>query len=312
MQEEVNKRTRELEKINEQRTNTFVNLAHETKTPLTLINNYLEEYINLKGSTEELNVVKKNIEKLSTDIVNFFDLERFNKGIAIYNHDQISNFSEILKDNLILFKEYSKKRDIQLNDRIEKDVFIKADPVAINQIVNNLVENAIKYSNNSCIIEISLRSKDCKFTFSVKDCGIGIPPELHKKVFEPYYQITNQKRSIQGMGLGLPIVKKVVQDLNGEIQILSDPKKEPNTKIIVTLNKHEKIENESVAPNVLNSRIPGNSFEELNLNEDFHYPNKPTILVVEDNVSMVNYLSKKLQEKYNVYAALNGNVKLSK
>ena len=95
-----------MEKINEQRTNTFVNLAHETKTPLTLINNYLEEYINSKGSSEELNVLKKNIEKLSTDIVNFFDLERFNKGIAIYDHDQVSNFSEILKENLVLFKEY--------------------------------------------------------------------------------------------------------------------------------------------------------------------------------------------------------------
>jgi len=84
LQREVDKRIRELEKINEQRTNTFVNLAHETKTPLTLINNYLEEYINTNGSSEELSVVKKNIEKLSTDIVNFFDLERYNKGISIY------------------------------------------------------------------------------------------------------------------------------------------------------------------------------------------------------------------------------------
>lgn len=312
LQEEVNKRTRELEKINEQRTNTFVNLAHETKTPLTLINNYLEEYINTKGSSEELNVVKKNMEKLSTDIVNFFDLERFNKGMAIYNHDQVSNFSEILKENLVLFKEYSKKRDIELKDAIEDHVLIKADPVSINRIVNNLIENAIKYSNDSCVIEIGLVSKDSKFTFSVKDCGIGIPPELHKKVFEPYYQITNEKKSIQGMGLGLPIVKKVVQDLNGEITICSDPKQEPGTTITVILNRYEKQEGEAVARNAVNIHLSSSGLEEINLNEVFYNAGRATILLVEDNASMVNYLFKKLQDKYNVYTALNGNEALRK
>ena len=208
LQKEVDKRTRELEKINEQKTNTFVNLAHETKTPLTLINNYLEEYINTNGNSEELTIVKKNIDKLSADIVNFFDLERFNKGIAVYNHEQISDFSEILRDNLELFKGFSRKRDIELKETIEDDVFIKADPVSINRIINNLIENAIKFSNDECVIEISLHCHEEKIIFSVKDCGIGIPPEMHKKVFEPYYQITNQKRSIQGMGLGITNRKK--------------------------------------------------------------------------------------------------------
>lgn len=312
LQQEVDKRTGELKKIYEQRTNTFVNLAHETKTPLTLINNYLEEYISSKGNSEELSIVKKNIEKLSNDIVNFFDLERFNKGIAIYNHDQISNFSEILKDNLILFKEYSKKRNIQLNETIENDLFVKADPVSINRIVNNLVENSIKFSKYDCTIEILLKSENKTIIFSIKDCGLGIPPEMHKKVFEPYYQITNVKRSIQGMGLGLPIVKKVVQDLNGEIQIDSDPKKEPGAKLTVILKRYQKLESEAVAFNAVNNKISSNSFEEINLNEIFHHPNRPTLLIVEDNISMVNYLFKKLQEKYNVYAALNGNEALRK
>jgi signal transduction histidine kinase len=104
---EVEKRTKELEKINEQKTNTFVNLAHETKTPLTLINNYLDEYIVKKGTSEEINIIKKNIDKISTDIVNFFDLEKFNKGLDVYNHDLVTNFSDLLNDNLILFKEFS-------------------------------------------------------------------------------------------------------------------------------------------------------------------------------------------------------------
>ncbi|MEJ7823066.1 MAG: ATP-binding protein, partial [Chitinophagaceae bacterium] len=312
LQREVDKRTRELERINEQKTNTFVNLAHETKTPLTLINNYLEEYINSNGNSEELLIVKKNIEKLSSDIVNFFDLERYNKGIAIYNHDQVSDFSEILKDNLILFKKYSQIRNIKLNDNVQNNVFIKADPVSINRIVINLIENAIKFSEHDCEINVSLQSEGGKVIFSVKDCGIGIPKEMHKKIFKPYYQITKAKRSIQGMGLGLPIVKKVIQDLAGEIRIDSDPKKEPGTAITVILNKHQKLETEAVSPKAVNNEISSISFEEVNYKQALYYPNRPTILIVEDNINMVNYLSKKLGERYNVYSALNGNEALIK
>jgi signal transduction histidine kinase len=157
LKKEVERRTKELEKLNEQKTNTFVNLAHETKTPLTLINNYLDEYISKKGSSEELNVVKKNIDKLSNDIVNFFDLEKLNKGFAIYNHDQVCNFSEILSDDLLLFKKYAKNRNIVLRESIKDDLFVQADPVAINRIIINLIENAIKFSDDDCGIEISLK-----------------------------------------------------------------------------------------------------------------------------------------------------------
>lgn len=311
LQQEVNKRTKELEKINEQKTNTFINLAHETKTPLTLINNYLEEYINKKGNSEELNVVKKNIDKLSSDIVNFFDLEKFNKGFPVYNHEQVSDFSGILRDNLILFKEYSKKRKIELSENVENDVFIKADPVSINRIINNLIENAIKFSPDGCVIEISLQSYGEKIIFSVKDCGMGIPPELHKRVFEPYYQISNQKRSIQGMGLGLPIVKKVIQELNGEIQIDSNPQKAPGTKMTVLLTRHILQQDQLASPNISDKNILAD-IESLTLRETIHDLHKQTILIVEDNLSMVNYLNIKLSENYNVYAALNGNEALKK
>lgn len=311
LQKEVEKRTKELEKINEQRTTTFVNLAHETKTPLTLINNYLEEYIKKNGNSEEITIVKRNLDKLSADIINFFDLERFNKGLAVYNHNQVSNFSEILKDILILFKEFAKKREIEIKETIQDNVFIKADPVAIHRIVNNLIENAIKFSNDDCAIEIVLQSREAKVIFSVKDCGIGIPPEMHKKVFEPYYQIANQKRNIQGMGLGLPIVKKVIQDLKGEIEIDSNPQKALGTTITVILPLHTVTENEVVSEDTRSNKMLYD-MDSLNVKESIHNVNRPTILIVEDNVSMVNYLVKKLQINYNAYFALNGSDALKK
>lgn len=311
LQKEVDKRTKELEEANEQKTNTFVNLAHETKTPLTLINNYLDEYIKKEGSNEELNVVKKNVDKLSNDIINFFDLERFNKGFAIYNHNQVCNFSEILNDNIELFKAFSKKRNILINDDIEKDLLVKADPVAINRVINNIIENAIKFSDDDCEIDVLLKDGNDDIFFSVKDCGIGIPNDLHSKIFEPYYQITNKKKSSQGMGLGLPIVKKVIQDLEGEIKIESNPKQQPGSTIIVILKQHKTIEGEAV---VLNTSLQDTSLntEDLIVKNDEFDEKKNTIFVIEDNVSMLNYLIKKLQEKYNVFSALNGNDAIKK
>lgn len=311
LKEEVSKRTKDLEKINEQRMNTFIKLVHETKTPLTLINNYLEEYITKKGNFEELSMVKRSISKISTDILNLFDLERFNKGIIIYNHEQVSDFSEIIRDMLLLFRKYADKRKIEIKENIESDIFIKADPLAINRIVNNLIENAIKFSSNESVIEILLQSAGAEINFSIKDSGIGIPPEMHQKVFQPYYQVDNKKGNSKGMGLGLSLVKRIVQDLNGTVTIESNPSKMPGTKIMVTLDKHTLLEKESaMGYSIKNTDKP--YLEVVEIKDMVYDESKATILLVEDNVSMVNYLIKKLGQNYNIYSACNGNEALTK
>ena len=166
LQNEVNKRTYELEKINEQKTNNFINLFHETKTPLTLVNNYWGEYINKYGAVEELDTIKGGINKLTKDVTSLFDIERFKKGIDVYSHNLVSNFSEILKESLILFEYYCQKQTIVCKKEIEENVFIKAAPNAIDRIVNNLIENALKFSNSDVDIVITLKTDNDKIRFS--------------------------------------------------------------------------------------------------------------------------------------------------
>ena len=311
LKNEVDKRTNELEIINEQRTNTFVNLAHETKTPLTLINNYLEEYITKNSRSEELGIVKRNLDKLSSDIINLFDLEKFNKGFAFYNHTLVCNFSEILKDSVMLFKQYAKESSIEIKTTIADNIFIQADPLSINRIINNLIENSVKFSNTHSIIEVTLKKVGDIFQFSVKDYGTGIPVDMQTKVFEPYYQITNPKTNTQGMGLGLPIVKKVIDDLNGNIKVISNPKISPGTEMSITLNQYTLVKNETFISKGVPKPVTITK-EELKIEEGFFDEEKQTILIVEDNITMLNYLFKKLSEKYNTYAALNGNDALKK
>lgn len=308
LQEEVDKRTSELSKITEQRTNTLVNLAHETKTPLTLIDNYLEEYIAKNGNADELSVVKRSLWKITTDISNIFDLERLNRGMSLYHHNQVTNFTELINDNLTLFANYAKKAGVILGASTEKDLLVKADPLAINRIVTNLVENSIKYSLDGGSVNISLERDGDKIVFSVRDTGIGITPDMHRKIFEPYFQLNNPKRSNQGMGLGLPIVQKVIKELSGEIFVESDPRKGRGTKVIVKLRRHNLSRVEEVASIAnLEVKIKDIGIERLNIIQVDHDEGKKTILLVEDNISMVNYLQKKLVEKYNIIVTLNGS-----
>jgi signal transduction histidine kinase/DNA-binding NarL/FixJ family response regulator len=306
LQEKVLKRTKELEEANQLKTRNFINLVHETKTPLTLIKNYLDEYINKYGSAAELDIIKSGIDKLAEDVINLFDIERFSKGIDVYRHNKISNFSEILNKSLPLFKYYCDKQSISLQIFIEEDLLIKADPNALNRIVNNIIENAIKFTEAGGKIAISLSQLNDKIVFSVQDDGIGIPLSQHKKIFEPYYQIGNKNTSLQGMGLGLPIVKKVVDSLNGTIEIESNPRQGPGTKVVITLAKHDLKTEDSPAQFVNEPKASYYQLTDFKTDDSEYSPDRHTILLVEDNKAMLNFLITKLRKKYNIYSALNG------
>ncbi|GAA0562847.1 ATP-binding response regulator [Chitinophaga japonensis] len=312
LEKEVNKQTAELKRSNEQRTNAFVNLVHETKTPITLMNNYLEEYIQQHGYNEDLLIVKRNLAKLNNDISNLFDLERYNKGLPIYNYAQVISFSQVATDNLVLFRNYCRKKKLALKETIAANVLVKADPEAVSRIVVNLVENAIKYTGEGGEISVSLGISGNQLRFTVQDNGIGIEPGLQKKIFEPYYQINIQKKSAQGMGLGLPMVKKIVDSLQGKIVIDSDPRKKKGTRVTVLLNRHVLARNEAVTEDFRISTSPGLEAPDVNISDTPYDPRKQTILLVEDNQAMISYLLKKLKEKYNVCVAFNGNEALRK
>lgn len=311
LQIEVEKRTKDLAKINEQQMNTFINLAHETKTPLTLVNNYMDDYIAHHGNSEELSVVKSNLDKLSADIVNLFDLEKFKKGFAVYKHNQVCHLSKILHDSVALFNVFASQYKVRLNAKIEGDVYLKAHPLSVNRIINNLIENAIKFSPENGQVDVCLKSEAHHAILHVKDQGPGIPVKMQANVFEPYYQIANQKKNSQGMGLGLPIVKKVIEDIEGSIQILSDPEVEPGTEILVRLHRHELLGND-IINDVETKNPPYGLSEDAGAGDFVKDSGSKTIMIVEDNKSLLNYLLKKLKDNYNVYTAINGSEALKK
>jgi signal transduction histidine kinase/DNA-binding NarL/FixJ family response regulator len=301
LKRKVRRRTKKLESVMEAKKTTFINLAHETKTPLTLINNYLTDYIDKHGENDEIKVIKNNIKRLTNDIVNFFDVESYERGFSMYNHDRISNFTSLLNDKVELFNRSAQKKGINLAVKIDSQLYVKAHPGAVDRIVNNLLENAIKYSEEGSTIDTGLSSDGDKVLFYVRDSGPGIPKDQTEKIFEPYYKLSVPGRNSEGMGMGLSIVKKIVADVQGSIQLTSEVGK--GTLIQVSL---------PVARNASGAVQEGVSIEDIEfaynqiLLEESASIDKPFILLVEDNVEMLGFLQNKLKGKYNVAVARNG------
>lgn len=307
LKQKVRNRTKKLESVMEAKKTTFINLAHETKTPLTLINNYLTEYIAKHGETDEIKVIKNNVKRLTNDIVNFFDVESYERGFSMYNHDRVSNFTSLLNDKVSLFKVAARKKGITVRSKVEKGLYVKAHPGAIDRIVNNLLENAIKYSDEGSAIETGLFAEGDNVVFYVKDSGHGIPDHEKEKVFEPYYKLSMPGRNSEGMGMGLSIVKKIVKDIQGSISLTSEIGKGTEIQVSVPIaNNSDGVVQEGVSADDIEF-----AYSQILLEESID-GDKAFVLIVEDNIDMLNFLRNRLRENYNVAVARNGREALER
>jgi signal transduction histidine kinase/serine/threonine protein kinase len=325
LEEKVAKRTTDLKIANEklkkaylklkesdlEKTDFFVNLSHEIKTPLTLISNYLEDYIEKSGVSFDLKIIKQNFNKLLKDMINFFDILRFEKGIRIYNHNQVIDFTEFVDKKVDLFQKLADRQNITITSDIKQKVYIKADILALERILNNLLDNALRYNKPGGKIDVSLKSKRGIIEMLVSDNGIGIEQRKIEKIFLPYYQISHEKQSIQGIGMGLAIVKNIVDSLHGRIIVKSRVNQGSSFKISLPqyvmkagdLPARDFNYNEQI--NTLPLTAGSDYKEEID-------QSKPNILLVEDNQDLLFFLKNKLGALYNMYCAVNGKEAIGK
>lgn len=299
----------EKQKMSDLREQTFINLSHEIKTPLTLIDNYLDEYIGKHGQSKELSAMQLHVNKLKRNVVNFFDLERLNKNLELYDLNQIVNISEILQVNLMLFNASVRKKNITLESNTAEAIHVKGDPVAIDSIIQNLFENAIKYTNEGGKIVIELKATYSTVTFTIKDNGIGIREDMQELIFRPYYQIKTKKRNSDGMGLGLPIVKKIIERLGWDISLESKEGKGTRFTVQMPIYLMPRINSDV---KIDRSKYAHLGLDNIVAKDIIRSGIKNSLLIVEDNPEMLKYLVGKLGEKYNVYAANSGLEALEK
>lgn len=307
--EELQSANKELEKVNAEKTNIFINLAHEIKTPLTLINIYLDKHIDKPGK-RKIQIVRTNFNKLCRDIVNFFDILKYDKGQSIYNHDQVVDVSRAVNEKIDLFRVLAVDKKIHLRFDVDPGLYTSIDPAALDRIINNLLENAIKYTGEDGEVVLTITGDDDKILFSIRDTGPGIYPEQREHIFKPYYQLSHKKSNNQGIGLGLSIVRMIIEQINGDIKIISDPDQQPGATFILTFTRSHETGNVVKDYNyTFDTTITGNNEPVADIVQD---GDKRNILVVEDVPDMQRALQDILSPYYNIYSALNGKEALKK
>lgn len=217
----------ELDKLEEYQKSFIANVSHDFRSPLTSIKGYLEAMLDgtippelqekyLRILISETNRLNKLTEGMLT--LNSLDSKGF---LSRSNFD----INRVIKDTAAAFEGSCSARDIVLDLTFSSDVqMVYADLGKIQQVLYNLIDNAIKFSADSSVIYIQSQVKYEKIFVSVKDTGVGIPKENQRKIFDRFYKSdTSRGRDKKGTGLGLAIVKEIIQAHGENIDVVSTP-----------------------------------------------------------------------------------------
>lgn len=215
----------EIEKLNDYQNKFIANVSHDFRSPLTSIKGYLEAMLDGTIPTEMyekyLNIVLFETERLNKLTGSLLTLNNMNQGMML----DISSFdiNEIIRKTILTFEGVCAQKKIKFNLTFsDKNTYVDADYGRIQQVIYNLIDNAIKFSNNNSFINISTYEKGEKIFISVKDFGIGIPKDNIEKIWDRFYKSDlSRGKDKKGTGLGLSIVKEIINAHKTTIDVIS-------------------------------------------------------------------------------------------
>ena len=219
----LNKMTAELAGTETLRTDFIANVSHELKTPLSVIGNYAT-MLQRPGITEEekndyAKAISEASRKLAQLVTNILKLNKL-ENQQIFPQPTEFDLGEQLREYMLVFEDAWEAKNLEIQTDIQDGVCIKSDPELLSLVWNNLISNAVKFTPAGGTVGVCLRAEENYVAVSVSDTGCGITPEVGKHIFEKFYQ-GDPSHATQGNGLGLALVKRVVDILNGEIDVKS-------------------------------------------------------------------------------------------
>ncbi len=294
------------QKMNELRTNFLENIAHEIRTPITLINGNLQLALEDDTLSMEvsnfINSALSNSRRVLIDSNEILDLLRFEKGKLPLQSNEIK-LQEFLKRVFYSFDSLAAIKNIKLNynSNFESAINIKSDESRFEKILNNLISNAIKFSPVNVEIKMDVDLSDGLLTIELIDQGQGIEASELDKIFTRFYQ-SKHTESIGGVGVGLSLAKEFAESLDGEITAASVIGEGSTFKLSIPVKSME-----NVVDDLLQLKNEDDQFtEEIEVNTSFMQDGKPRVLIVEDNPEMNNYLSLILSANYHCQSCFDG------
>ncbi len=311
---ETLKREKEVE-IHQLKTDFFANISHEIRTPLSLIISPLESIISQKKTPasiqKQLNMVFKNVKRMY-ELIN--ELLMFTKSESLQLKPIIEKVDLIVFSRHVysLFLNQAENRKINYEFISSSDsIEVWVDKNMMEKILSNLLSNAFKFTPDKGNIKLlvshpqNIETSD-SFIIEVMDNGMGIDPENINKVFARYFQCQGDDTSYYaGFGIGLALVKNLVELHHGTIKVRSEKWKSTCFCVQIPINKPhgEQMVYSNTKPQSYAENIPVTDFEISN--EDVS-KKSPFILLADDNKEFLEYLVSLLSETYNIITAENG------
>ncbi len=324
-----------LHELNEQKSRFIANISHDLRTPLTLMIGPLREMLARSSGEgrEELGLICRNAERLMRLIDELLDLSRLDEGkmnLSVTRGD-ITKFVSNIMDS---FRPMAEQMSLSLHlieSLTEPNVYF--DPEKVEKVLNNLLSNAFKFTPSGGEVSVSLSSvadsrkrpaldgtsPPAPFNFIeivVSDNGIGIPQNQIDKIFDRFYRADNVLRSSDGCGIGLSLVKELVELHHGEVQVTSMPGNRTSFKVRFPAEQ-EAYEKDELAEWVFahwhqRSIAVESIFQESGQNyssvfsDDGERKDKPSVLIIEDNKDMMRYIRKCISQHYRTLSAYSG------
>jgi two-component system phosphate regulon sensor histidine kinase PhoR len=219
----------ELRRLERMRQDFVANVSHELKTPLASIKAYTETLLDWALHDEAVNVrflkrIEEQAERLNQLILDLLSLARLDSGQEVYDHRPL-RLAPVIESCVESQRDRADTKGLALSldlGELDQATHVKADEEAVRQILDNLIDNAIKYTPEGGSVRVSCRVDDGAVAVEVADSGIGIPRDDLPRVFERFYRVDKARsRELGGTGLGLSIVKHLVQSIGGQISVSS-------------------------------------------------------------------------------------------
>lgn len=287
----------------------YTNLSHEFRTPLTIIMGYIDTLQEQGVSRGTLRKIKKSSDRLYSLVNQFIDLRKYDQGelkLEVSNFDIVDFTKEIVES----YKDLALKKNINLEFlNINEKIFLWLDPDKTDKIIYNILSNAIKYTDSNGAVIVSIDNCEDEIILKVTDTGIGISQEEQKNIFNHFYRSPKVSTQIEGHGIGLTLVKALVDIQKGTIECIS------KEGLGTTINVHFKLGNTHFKPSDISQVTPSPRVQQEMLTPmvmDSGNPLGNTILLVEDNPELLEYLSGLLGKYYKIETARNGKEALQR
>ena len=236
LEERVKERTKDVEKLLKQKDEFINQLGHDLKNPLGPLINLiplLEEKENDSAKKEMLTVLHRNADYMKNLVVKTLELAVLNSPNTKFSIEIMNLFKEVdqsIGNKKILFDEDK----IKFSNKIDHKLSIKADRLRLEELLTNIFENSVKYSQDGCRITIDAEQTNDFVKISIVDNGIGMTKEQTERIFDEFYKADSARHDIQNTGLGMSICKRIVEKHGGNIWVES-PGPGKGTTVFFTL-----------------------------------------------------------------------------